>query len=226
MSRRLFRIAVATMACTVLVTFGLTAPSAQNPAATETTEQVKERWDKQFAGDLRNLNREPSALLVSAIAGRKPGKALDLGTGQGRNAIYLAERGWTVTGVDLSDVAIDHAKKNAAARNVHIDAIVGDLDVFDFGKEQWDLIASFYMHSWHDRSKTDVAARIYEALKPGGLVVMEGFARPEVPFGFDAGQLRQAFGRFRVLRSESVMDKADWDKNNSRHIVRFVAEKI
>jgi SAM-dependent methyltransferase len=138
----------------------------------------------------------------------------------------LAEQGWTVTGVDLSDVAVGLAKKNATARNVVIDAIVSDLDAFEFGKERWDLIASFYMHAWHDRSKTDVPARIYNALKPGGLVVMEGFAKPEVPFGFDAAQLKKAFHRFRVLRSESVTAKADWDKDNDRHIVRFVAQKM
>jgi hypothetical protein len=46
-----------------------------------------------------------------------------------------------------------------------------------------------------------------------------------VPVGFDAEHLKQAFSRFRVLRTESVFDKADWDKNNTRHIVRFVAAK-
>jgi SAM-dependent methyltransferase len=162
---------------------------------------------------------------VSAIAARKPGAALDIGTGQGRNAIHLASQGWTVTGVDLSEVAIAQAKKNAAARKVRAELIVGDLDAFDFGKERWDLITSFYMHSWHDRSKTDVPTRIYEALKPGGLIVMEGFAKPEVPFGFDTNDLKQAFGRFQILRNESAMDKADWDKDNNRHIVRFVAAK-
>jgi methylase of polypeptide subunit release factors len=74
---------------------------------------------------------------------RKPGKALDLGTGQGRNAIFLASTGWTVTGVDISEVAIAEAKKNAAARKVQIDAIVGDLDTYDFGREQWDPAASW-----------------------------------------------------------------------------------
>jgi SAM-dependent methyltransferase len=207
------------------VAHGGSAPDSQTPSAPPTTDQVKARWDKEFAGDLPNLNREPSALLVQALAGRKPGRALDLGTEQGRNAIYLAEHGWTATGVDLSDVAIDRARKNAAERKVRLEAIVGDLDTYDFGTGQWDLITSFYMHSWHDRSKTDIPARIYQALKPGGLVVIEGFAKPEVPFGFDAEQLKRAFGRFRVLRSESVMDKADWDKDNDRHIVRFVAEK-
>ena len=224
MRRRPITFAIISVASVVSVASLVTA-SPQNPAVTQTTEQVRERWNKEFAGDLNNLNREPSGLLVSAIAGRKPGTALDLGTGQGRNAIFLAEQGWTVTGVDLSEVAIDQAKKNATDRNVKVELLVGDLDAFNFGNERWDLITSFYMHSWHDRSRTDVPARIYDALRPGGLVVMEGFAKPEVAFGFDAEHLKQAFGRFRVVRSESVFDKADWDKNNTRHIVRFVAAK-
>jgi SAM-dependent methyltransferase len=102
---------------------------------------------------------------------------------------------------------------------------VADLDTFDFGHERWDLITSFYMHGWHDRSPTDVPARIIAALKPGGLLVMEAFARPDVSFGFDAAQLVKAYDRLRVLRADSVTDVAEWDRGNQRQLVRFVAEK-
>jgi SAM-dependent methyltransferase len=130
-----------------------------------------------------------------------------------------------VTGVDISDVAIAEAKKNAAERQVQMEAIVGDLDKYDFGREQWDLITSFYMHGWHNRSSTDVPARIYDALRPGGLLVIEGFAKPENPFGFSVEELSKAYGRLRILKSEFVKTKGEWDKDNEAQIVRFVAEK-
>ena len=82
--------------------------------------------------------------------------------------MFLATQGWTVTGVDLSDVAIAQAKKNAAERGVKIAAVVENLDTYDFGTEQWDLICLFYMHSWHGRSPTKPPQRIANALRRGG----------------------------------------------------------
>jgi SAM-dependent methyltransferase len=201
------------------------AAYAQTRQTETSPEEVRERWNKTFAAGAEDLKREPSALLVSATRDRLPGAALDLGTGEGRNALFLAARGWIVTGVDISDVAVAEARRNAAARQLAFTAIVGDLDTYDFGKEQWDLITSFYMHSWHDRSPTNVPARIYDALKPGGLLVMEGFAKAEVPFGFSVDVLSKDYGRLRIVRREAVVDEAEWDKGTRRHIVRFVAER-
>ena len=137
----------------------------------------------------------------------------------------LAERGWSVTGVDVSGVATEVAARNAAASKVGLDLVVSDLEVYDFGTERWDLIASLYMHGWHDRSHTDVSARLYEALAPGGLLVLEGLAKPEVVYGFDADAMRLTFARFRILRSEDIYDRSDWDLNEARHVVRMVAQK-
>lgn len=220
MARRL----TAAVSLAFALTLSTLEPSAQTTQPT--TEQARERWNEVFKKGAPTLNREPSQVLVAAVERRKPGKALDLGTGQGRNAIFLASKGWTVTGVDISDVAIAEAKKNAAAGKVQIEAIVGDLDTYDFGREQWDLITSFYMHGWHNRSSTDVPARIYDALRPGGLLVIEGFAKPENPFGFSVEELSKAYGRLRILKNESVHTKGEWDKDNEAQIARFVAEKV
>jgi SAM-dependent methyltransferase len=70
---------------------------------------------------------------------------------------------------------------SASAKGATLNAVVSDVDAFDFGKEQWDLITSFYMHGWHRRSPTDVAGRIFDALKPGGVLVIEGFGEPKRP---------------------------------------------
>ena len=186
------------------------------------------RESSLYEGGLKSvptITREPNALLAKTVAGRRPGRALDLGVGDGRNAIMLAERGWSVTGVDLTAAAVAHAKSNAAARNVSIDVVASDLEVYDFGKDRWDLIASLYLHGWHDRSRTDVAARLFNALAPGGLLIIEGLAKPEVIYGFDPDAIRLVFGRFRILRSQEVYDTSDWDPGNARHVVRFVGQK-
>ena len=66
---------------------------------------------------------EPNALLISTVEGRKPGRALDIGMGQGRNSVFLALKGWDVTGFDLSDEGIATARRNADRAGVKINAI-------------------------------------------------------------------------------------------------------
>jgi SAM-dependent methyltransferase len=199
------------------------APPGQRPTAPP--ENQRERWNKEFERGTPTLRTAPSKLLIEVTQGRKPGAALDLGMGQGRNAVYLAGQGWDVTGVDISDVAVEQAKKNAAARGVKMQGVLADLDTFEFGTERWDLITSFYMHGWHQNSKTDIPARIYNALRPGGLLVMEAFRRPLNGSGFRTDELAKAFGRLRILRKEDVVDEPDWSKGEKKDLVRFVAEK-
>ena len=182
-------------------------------------------WNKEFAEGKVLLHKGPSALLVSAIKGRGPGTALDIGMGEGRNAVYLAEHGWEVTGVDLSDVGVAHAKASAAAKGVKLNAVVDDVDVYDFGKERWDLITSFYMHAWHRRSPTDVPTRIYDALKPGGLLVIEGFAEPPNKAGLQTEMLATDFSRMRIIRNENLTEYPAWYQTQRVPLAFFIAEK-
>lgn len=161
---------------------------------------------------------------MESIRGRKPGRALDLGMGEGRNTIYLAQQGWQATGVDLSDVAVAQAKARAGQLHVNLVAIVDDLDRYDFGKAQWDLITLFYVHAWYHGAKPASPGRLMAALKPGGLLVMEGFAGSEA-FMFQPNELLRDFAELRVLRYEDVKDQADWAPGERNHIIRFVGEK-
>ena len=85
---------------------------------------VRQIRNGKFNDPATRFNRQPSALLVDAIRNRQPGAAIDLGMGQGRNAIYRAQQGWQVTGVDLSDVAVAQAKKRAG--ELHVRWTAGD----------------------------------------------------------------------------------------------------
>lgn len=215
-----WRLLGAVLLCTSIAFTASSAAAQQAPPP-----RVTDFWNKEYLEGKALLTKAPSPLLVSAIEGRKPGVALDVGTGEGRNATFLAERGWTVTGVDLSDVAIEQARKNAAANGVKVTLLVEDLEAFDLGEEQWDLISSFYMHGWHARSTTDVAARISKALKPGGLLVAEGFANPPNQVGFQTEELARAFSGLRILQNERTEDHPAWYLPEKVPLVRFVAEK-
>ena len=160
-------------------------------------------WNGKFNDPKAQFNRQPSRLLVEAIRGRQPGRALDLGMGEGRNTIYLAQQGWQATGVDLADVGVAQAKARAAELHVNLTALVDDLDRYDFGKGQWDLITLFYMHAWYHGGKPASPKRLMAALKPGGLLVTEGFAGTE-KFMFQPNELLCDFSDLRVLRYEDV----------------------
>jgi SAM-dependent methyltransferase len=144
----------------------------------------------------------PSAWLVQVTADIKPGKALDVGMGQGRNSLFLARKGWDVTGVDHSGVAVGHAREEASKAGVRYTAITADLDKFDFGRNRWDLIAAIYVpERW--------AKQICEGLKPRGLFVREhatGFSAK----GDDKEQRKQSLAKLyqglQIERYEEVLD--------------------
>jgi SAM-dependent methyltransferase len=129
-------------------------------------------WDKVFAGNNPIFIQSPSALVMNAIEGRTPGKALDIGMGQGRNSVYLAARGWDVTGFDPSGEGVRIALSNAEKAGVKIRALVARDDEFEYGSDLWNLIVITYVR---DLTKDD-AERFLKALKPGGIVVYENGA--------------------------------------------------
>jgi SAM-dependent methyltransferase len=129
-------------------------------------------FDRIYSRGDDRLTRTPNAFLVETIKGVRPGKALDIGMGEGRNAIYLAQQGWEVTGLDLSEVGLKMANARARELGVRIDARIQDIDKFEMGAAQWDLVCLLYfpipeaLRHLHDR--------IAKALKPGGNVIIEG----------------------------------------------------
>ena len=180
-------------------------------------------WDNLFRKGDVSFNKNASKLLQYAVIDRKPGTAVDLGMGEGRNAVFLASKGWQVTGVDFSAEAIKQAKARAAAAHVALDAVVEDLDVYEVGRAKWDLIALFYMHAWFHESKRDIPRLLVDALKPGGLLVIEGFAGEKGDY--QTNELLRSFAGLKIVHYEDVTDEADWAPGEKSHIVRFIAEK-
>ncbi|MEP7367329.1 MAG: class I SAM-dependent methyltransferase [Acidobacteriota bacterium] len=112
----------------------------------ETERQALEidMWNRIYTGSDPEFNQAPNAFLMQMTGGRTPGVALDYAMGEGRNAIYLAQRGWEVWGFDQSEAAIALAQKRAKGLGLVLKtSAVRDAD-FDFGKERFDLI----LFSW------------------------------------------------------------------------------
>jgi 2-polyprenyl-3-methyl-5-hydroxy-6-metoxy-1,4-benzoquinol methylase len=169
-------------------------------------------WSKIFGGNKPIFTEQPNALLVSAIQGLKPGRALDFGMGQGRNAVFLAQQGWDVTGFDPAEEAVRIANRNAASVEVKIRTIVARDDQFDFDAAQWDLIVVTYVRDLTARD----AAVFRRALKPGGMVVYEN--------GWSAGNaVLRAFLGFQIVRFEDVEAIADWNREEKHRVQRMIA---
>lgn len=184
-----------------------------------------DRWNRILTSPAAPFNREPNAFLVRIIRNARPGTALDVGMGQGRNAVYLAQQGWAVTGFDPAEQAVAAAQAEAARVGVKLTAVPVDDSRFDFGKDRWDLIVLSYVGA------REFVPRIYDSLKPGGMVVVEAFHRDATkngPIGgavvFDTNELLKLFERFRVTHYEDVEDVADFGMQKVR-VVRLAAEK-
>ena len=184
-----------------------------------------DRWNKILTSPEGRFNRDPNAFLVEMIKGRTPGTALDVGMGQGRNALYLAQKGWTVTGFDPAAEAVALAQREAKKAGLAITTEIVRSEQFDFGHARWDLILYSYAGS-----RGSVKQAI-ESLKPGGIIVIEGFHRDTAvangtgtAVSFDTNELLQAYPGLRVIRYEDTEAVADFGLQKVR-VVRFCAQK-
>jgi SAM-dependent methyltransferase len=180
----------------------------------------RDEWNAVYR-EGKEFNPAPSKFLVEMVKGRKPGLALDVAMGQGRNALYLASQGWRVTGIDISDEGLRQAREAAAARKLTIEAINASADTWDFGVAKWDLVVLIFAGG--------DASAVKRSLKPGGLVVSE-LAHKEMNsrIGVETDSLGTAYkDGFLILRNEVVEDVSDWGwKDRIRgKLVRFAAQK-
>jgi len=132
-------------------------------------------WDTRYAGEAFMYGTAPNDFLREQV-GMLPtgGRVLCLAEGEGRNAVFLAERGFAVTGVDGSKVGLEKAQRLAQQRGVKLETIVADLREFDLGQARWDAIVSIWCHVPPDLRAT-LHPKIIAGLKPGGVFLLEHY---------------------------------------------------
>jgi SAM-dependent methyltransferase len=149
----------------------------------------RERWNEKWRERHAHGYDEPSRFLVAEVESLPSGRALDIACGMGRNAIWLAERGWRVTGVDYSEVALAEARRRAAERGVQVDWVLADVTEWTPPAEAFDLVAVLYLQlPAHERRL--VLERAAASLAQGGRIVVlghdlsnltEGWGGPSTP---------------------------------------------
>ncbi len=184
-----------------------------------------EFWNKLLTAPQPIFNTAPNAFLVEMTKGLKPGRSLDVGMGQGRNTIYLAQQGWESVGFDPADRAVAAAREQAAKLGVKITTHIAREQDYDWGESQWDLIVLSYVGA------RDYVPRVVRALRPGGMVLVEGLHRDVLkvrPFGgavvFDTNELLKLFEPLRIVRYEDTNAVSDFGKFDTR-VVRLAAVK-
>ena len=184
-------------------------------------------FNKIYASTAPSFRSTPNALLQEAVTGRPAGEALEVCMGEGRNAVYLATQGWTVTGFDVSEVGLRRARARANALGVSLNAVLQSSIAFKYGVACWNLIALIYAPV--PVTDPTYVAELGRALKPGGLIVVESFAtRPSVlvkrPVEIDPEALTNAYAGFDIIRFEETDDLPDWS-NEREKVVRLIAAK-
>ena len=138
---------------------------------------TQEFWDDRYGSAGRLWSGQPNAQLVEQASGLEPGEALDAGCGEGGDAIWLAGQGWTVTAVDVSQVALDRGAAAAAAAG---DEVAGRIrwqreDLLTWAPEpgRYGLVSAQYMHLPLEMFG-DFLARLAAAVRPGGTLLVVG----------------------------------------------------
>ncbi|WP_310964333.1 class I SAM-dependent methyltransferase [Nocardioides terrisoli] len=145
-----------------------------------TSPETAAHWDARYAERERIWSGRPNQALVASVEGMSPGRALDLGCGEGADSLWLAARGWQVTGVDVSATAIARARGAAAGQELigAVEWVVADLADWVPEQGRFDLVSACFLHSNIGFSRTAVLRRGADAVAPGGHLLLVGHAAP------------------------------------------------
>jgi 2-polyprenyl-3-methyl-5-hydroxy-6-metoxy-1,4-benzoquinol methylase len=134
-------------------------------------------WNERYAGEGRIWSGDPNPQLVAEVTELTPGTALDLGCGEGGDVIWLARRGWRVTGADFSSAGLARAQRHAEDAGVadRVEFWEVDARTFTADGRTWDLVTSHFLHP-PDGGMVDVTRRLAGAVAPGGHLLIVGHA--------------------------------------------------
>ncbi len=152
----------------------MTDHSHETPSVEE-FGSMEEFWDDRYGRSDRIWSGNPNVVLVREVTGTPPGRALDLGSGEGADAVWLARQGWRVTGTDISGVALGRAAEHAAAEGLadRIDWQRHDLGE-SFPEGTYDLVSAQFLHSYGEMPREKILRSAASAVAPGGVLLIVG----------------------------------------------------
>ncbi|MFE4638715.1 class I SAM-dependent methyltransferase [Streptomyces sp. NPDC056773] len=200
------------------------APDQHTPGTEFAGFAGEEFWDSRYRESERIWSGEANTVLAREAAPLTPGRALDLGCGEGGDAVWLARQGWHVTGTDISGVALERAAAHAAGAGVADRTAWERHDLAEsFPAGAYDLVSACFLHTFGEFPRARILRRAAAAVAPGGVLLVVGHAgwpswqedRPEVDFPTPdevLAQLALEPGAWEVLLAEEhvrVQDQPD-----------------
>lgn len=199
---------------------------------------MKEFWDGRYSVGHYFYGTEPNAFLAGQAEWLKPGmKVLAVADGEGRNGVWLARQGLDVTAVDFSDAAVEKSRRLAEQAGVTVRHQHVDLFAWDWGENAWDALVAIFVQFVGPEDRPAFHARMKRALKPGGLLLLQGYRPKQVEYGtggpsnpsnlYTADDLRREFADFEILHlaeHDSVIEEGEGHSGLSA-LVDLVARK-
>jgi 2-polyprenyl-3-methyl-5-hydroxy-6-metoxy-1,4-benzoquinol methylase len=189
-------------------------------------------YNKIYSSGAGVFTPSPNAFLAAVSLSLNPGDALDVAMGQGRNSIFLAQQGWSVTGFDVSDEGLAIARADAKEAGVRINAIHSGHQDFNFGRSRWDLVAMIY--AFVPITSPAFVRRVVDSLRPGGAVVYEHYLYTGDPAQraaagwlgeVAADELPTIFRDLQVVHFEETQAVPDWGGPEPAPIARLLTKK-
>lgn len=148
------------------------------------TNEALARWNERFSASGYLFGTAPNRFLASARHLLRPGlRALAVADGEGRNGVWLAQQGLTVTSVDFSPVALEKARKLAEQAGVAIETVETDLAGWAWPPAAYDVVVAIFIQFAPPPMRAKLFAGIRETLKPQGLLILEGYRPQQVDYG-------------------------------------------
>jgi cyclopropane fatty-acyl-phospholipid synthase-like methyltransferase len=171
-------------------------------------------WDERYAGEDYLFGTEPADFLVAHAHLLEPGcRVLAVADGEGRNSVFLAERGLDVVAMDASEVGVAKARALAAERGVSVEFRVADVMSWDWTPNAYDAVVAIFIQFLTPQQRPAVFAGMQRTLRPGGRLLLHGYRPEQVALGtggppdpahmYTEALLRDAFAGMDIERLES-----------------------
>lgn len=162
---------------------------------------TRDFWNEKFATIDYAYGTEPNDFLVSAVTNLKRGETLSLAEGEGRNAVWLAQQGFTVSAIEQSEKGVAKTLRLALQRGVIVMAERGELETFHIQPNSWDLVVSIYAHTPQELRRK-LHRQVVAGLKPGGVFVLEAYTPAQIANNTGGPKDASLMPTAELLRSE------------------------
>lgn len=200
-----------------------------------------ERWNERYSNSLFAYGEEPNNYLKEQIGKLPPGSILFPAEGEGRNAVFAANQGWTVSAFDISIEGQKKAFQLAKNSKVTIDYQVGDLQTLNYKEEEFDVIALIYAH-FPASIKSGIHINLDKYLRKGGTVIFEAFSKRHLDYLlkdakvggpkdieslFSVDEIKADFNNYDIIELEETeisLNEGQYH-NGLASVIRFVGRK-